>query len=170
MLQEGISMDAGNAHIQEEMREVEEELEEDSSTHDTHNSSSRGRSIPLEALEEGKSHGDIPTSPARKSGLSSAHSRSSSPRPGRPMISFPLSGGREKDREGIKGGMVWTTSLKENVRRLIQLMTSPVFAQAFVLTFLGEWGDRSQITTIAMAGAHVSWTITRLGLRDGGLM
>lgn len=146
-------MDSGNSHIQEEMREVEEVLEEDSSTHDTHN---RGRGIPLEALEEGK--GEIPTSPARKSGISNAHSRSSSPKP-KPTISFPLSGNAAGGRD--KGGMVWTSSVKENIRRLLQLMTSPVFAQAFVLTFLGEWGDRSQITTIAMAGAHVSDDPTR---------
>jgi len=30
----------------------------------------------------------------------------------------------------------------------------PVFVQAFVLTFLGEWGDRSQISTIALGAAH----------------
>lgn len=45
--------------------------------------------------------------------------------------------------------------LKEKIRTTLQMTTNPVFAQAFVLTFLGEWGDRSQITTIAMAGAHV---------------
>ena len=43
-----------------------------------------------------------------------------------------------------------------NARNALQVLTNPVFAQAFILTFLGEWGDRSQITTIAMAGAHVS--------------
>jgi putative Ca2+/H+ antiporter (TMEM165/GDT1 family) len=140
MLQEGLQMSAGNSHIQEEMREVEEEIEEDSSAHDPHN---RGRSIPLESLEEGKA--EVPPSPRR--GISSPIARSSSPRG--PTISFPLSSPREK-----KGGAA--KSLKERARGMIQLFTSPVFAQAFILTFLGEWGDRSQITTIAMAGAHVS--------------
>jgi putative Ca2+/H+ antiporter (TMEM165/GDT1 family) len=149
MAQEGLRMQGGNSHIQEEMREVEEELEEDSSTHDASNP--RGRSIPLEALEEGKNdHVTIPSSPSRHNGISSATSRSSSPRPGRhgPSISFPLSQKREK--------VHWTVGIKERIRQTLQVMTSPVFAQAFVLTFLGEWGDRSQITTIAMAGAHVS--------------
>ena len=155
MLQEGLQMESGNSHIQEEMREVEEELEEDSSTHDTQNT--RG-GIPLEALEEGKGEYDrgilIPGSPSRSRGISSASVRSSSPKPnGRPSISFPLSGG---GGGGRRDKVNWTTSLKEKTRSTIQLLTSPVFAQAFVLTFLGEWGDRSQITTIAMAGAHVS--------------
>ncbi len=31
-----------------------------------------------------------------------------------------------------------------------QSLLSPVFVEAFVLTFLAEWGDRSQIATIGM--------------------
>jgi putative Ca2+/H+ antiporter (TMEM165/GDT1 family) len=44
---------------------------------------------------------------------------------------------------------------KEGARNFCSLFFGPVFVQAFVLTFLGEWGDRSQIATIALGAAHV---------------
>ncbi|ODN92827.1 vacuolar protein [Cryptococcus wingfieldii CBS 7118] len=147
MLQEAHSMSGGNSHIQEEMREVEEELEEDSASHDTHNA--RGTAIPLESVEEGR--------PARTSGQgSSLMDRSASPRPGRqgPSINFPLSNSAEGGVGPLEKGKHWTVAIKDRIRETLQMVTNPVFAQAFVLTFLGEWGDRSQITTIAMAGAH----------------
>lgn len=42
---------------------------------------------------------------------------------------------------------------KSKLRRALQAMLSPVFVEVFLLTFLAEWGDRSQIATIAL-GAH----------------
>jgi putative Ca2+/H+ antiporter (TMEM165/GDT1 family) len=155
MVQEALSMRGGASHIQEEMREVEEELEEDSSRHDTQNS--RGNPIPLEQLEEGKfesqGHSNSHGSPT-----SARYGRSGSPRPSRgPSINFPLSGGGGVGPTSRKDKKQWAQGVKEGVRNSLQLMTNPVFAQAFILTFLGEWGDRSQITTIAMGGAHVSF-------------
>lgn len=47
---------------------------------------------------------------------------------------------------------------KEGLMNLMQLVFSPVFVQTFVLTFLGEWGDRSQISTIALAAANVCFS------------
>ena len=138
----------------DEMREVEEELDEDSSHHDPR---SGGTSIPLEEAEEGRfgepvsnghANGHIlspkPTTPSN-SRLSPSFRRPS------PSIHLPLSGG---SRSAVKGKDL-TTRMMQVVRGVLMTMTSPVFAQAFVLTFLGEWGDRSQITTIAMGGAHV---------------
>jgi len=43
----------------------------------------------------------------------------------------------------------------EGARNFCNLILGPVFVQAFVLTFLGEWGDRSQIATIALGATHV---------------
>ncbi|WWD18920.1 hypothetical protein CI109_103376 [Kwoniella shandongensis] len=154
MLQEAFNMSGGSSHIQEEMREVEEELEEDSAVHDSHNARGTGNSsIPLEALEEGHS------SMERSSSAFAA--RSASPRPGAgrsgPSIHFPLSGGANGGvgPTSSKGqSQHWIIVAKEKVRSGLQVMTNPVFAQAFVLTFLGEWGDRSQIATIALGGAH----------------
>lgn len=37
---------------------------------------------------------------------------------------------------------------------------SPIFIQAFVLTFLAEWGDRSQITTIILAARENVFGVT----------
>jgi Ca2+/H+ antiporter, TMEM165/GDT1 family len=44
----------------------------------------------------------------------------------------------------------------DGARNLFSLLFGPVFVQAFVLTFLGEWGDRSQMATLMLAAAHVS--------------
>lgn len=59
-----------------------------------------------------------------------------------------MSAGVSTDAEG--GGAVASVPLR---RRLWFLgpFISPIFIQAFTLTFLAEWGDRSQITTIILA-------------------
>jgi putative Ca2+/H+ antiporter (TMEM165/GDT1 family) len=42
------------------------------------------------------------------------------------------------------------------LRNFCNFFLGPVFVQAFVLTFLGEWGDRSQIATIVLGASHAS--------------
>jgi len=51
-------------------------------------------------------------------------------------------------------------SVLEGLRNFFSLFLGPVFVQAFVLTFLGEWGDRSQIATIALGTAHNVYLVT----------
>lgn len=53
----------------------------------------------------------------------------------------------------------WFKDIAENVENLASFVLSPVFIQVFVMTFLGEWGDRSQIATIAMAAGSDYWTV-----------
>ncbi|KAF9483733.1 UPF0016-domain-containing protein [Pholiota conissans] len=48
----------------------------------------------------------------------------------------------------------------EGARNFCSLFLGPVFVQAFILTFLGEWGDRSQIATIALGAAHNVYLVT----------
>ncbi|TPX34251.1 hypothetical protein SmJEL517_g03046 [Synchytrium microbalum] len=46
------------------------------------------------------------------------------------------------------------------ISNLMNFVLTPVFVETFVLTFLAEWGDRSQIATIALAGAENLWWVT----------
>lgn len=47
---------------------------------------------------------------------------------------------------------------KDGARNFWTLFFGPVFVQTFVLTFFGEWGDRSQIATVALGAAHVGFS------------
>jgi putative Ca2+/H+ antiporter (TMEM165/GDT1 family) len=52
----------------------------------------------------------------------------------------------EEVEEKLESGQGKTAS-----RRFFSRFCTPIFLEAFVLTFLAEWGDRSQIATIALA-------------------
>lgn len=58
------------------------------------------------------------------------------------------------------------SSYFQGLENLISLLLSPAWVQTFVMTFLGEWGDRSQIATIAMAAGQDYWWVT-LGATAG---
>lgn len=130
-----------SSHMTEEMREVEEELEHDTAAHDMSNP--RGMVMPLEDLEEGAGgrgaysprHSGLasPRSASRASG--SGKSRSNSPR-------RPLSGSAYRSEKAGKEPVGLLQRMSEMARGALQTLVNPVFAQAFILTFLGEWGDR----------------------------
>ncbi|CAE6450667.1 unnamed protein product [Rhizoctonia solani] len=108
MLLEAREMQAGQDKIQEELKEVEEELD-----------AAEGN-IPMRNMEGGQ-HSDDPE----------------------PLTPAP------KD-----------SSLAQGAKNLFGMCLGPIFVQTFILTFLGEWGDRSQIATIALGAAHNVYIIT----------
>ncbi|KAF0897145.1 hypothetical protein E2562_033940 [Oryza meyeriana var. granulata] len=70
---------------------------------------------------------------------------------------------------------------KSTLRRFFGRFCTPIFLEAFILTFLAEWGDRSQIATIALAthknaigvavGASLGHTVcTSLAVIGGGML
>ncbi|KAI8969685.1 hypothetical protein BD414DRAFT_581841 [Trametes punicea] len=130
MLQEGRQMKPGNEKIQEELKEAEEDIEGDEAAHDgTGLVGHDGEEVvPLEALEAGRVNGH-------------ARRRSSGAAARAPSLPLP-----SPARKAVK-------SYAEAARNFFSYILGPVFVQSFVLTFLGEWGDRSQISTIALAAA-----------------
>ncbi|EPQ61260.1 UPF0016-domain-containing protein [Gloeophyllum trabeum ATCC 11539] len=131
MVMEAREMKGGNDKIQEEMREAEEEIEAAEAELDhTGKVAQNGEVIPLEEIEEGGR-------PERHDGTN-GHAR----------------------RPSLGSGVSKASSIKEGVRNLFSFLLGPVFVQSFVLTFLGEWGDRSQIATIALGAAHNVYLVT----------
>ncbi|KAI0028983.1 hypothetical protein K488DRAFT_57381, partial [Vararia minispora EC-137] len=116
MVREGAAMPAGSAHMEEEMKEAQEEIEGAEAAADVD-------AIPLASAEAGEAF----------------------PHPQAHVLPR-ASGPAERALEGV--------------RNLLSLVLGPVFVQAFMLTFLGEWGDRSQIATIALAAAHNVYLVT----------
>ncbi|KAL4805557.1 hypothetical protein BDV18DRAFT_141262 [Aspergillus unguis] len=138
MLKEGREMSPDEG-VGEEMREVEQELEE--KEHEQQRLSRGRTSVTPHALEAGRL-GRKPRSsgnrlPSPPESLSSSSSRESSPRP----------------------SQRWN-DLLNGMNNLFSLLLSPAWVQTFVMTFLGEWGDRSQIATIAMAAGQDYWFVT----------
>lgn len=139
MLREGyaISREQG---VSEEMKEVEMELEEKEEL--ARKMGRRRSSISPYVLESGRvdsrktrSNTRLPAPP--DSPPSSPESRSPSPSRGSGII-----------------------SMLNGLQNLFSLLLSPAWVQTFIMTFLGEWGDRSQIATIAMAAGQDYWWVT----------
>lgn len=136
MLREGLAMSPDEG-VGEEMKEVEMELEE--KEHQARRRSRRRSSISpyvLEAGRAGRRSRSISRLPAPARSPSSSPSPSPSPR----------------------GSSL--RSVLNGLHNLFSLLLSPAWVQTFVMTFLGEWGDRSQIATIAMAAGADYWWVT----------
>ncbi|XP_057470938.1 GDT1-like protein 3 [Actinidia eriantha] len=82
----------------------------------------------------------------------------------------------EEVEEKLEAGQGKTT-----IRRFFSRFCTPIFLESFILTFLAEWGDRSQIATIALAthknaigvavGASIGHTIcTSLAVVGGSML
>ncbi|KAL4912377.1 hypothetical protein BDW62DRAFT_194746 [Aspergillus aurantiobrunneus] len=138
MLKEGREMSPDEG-VGEEMKEVEMELEE--KEHEQLRMNRRRSSVTPHSLEAGrlgrKPRSSLNRLPSPPESLSSSSSRESSPRP----------------------SQRWN-DLLVGVNNLFSLLLSPAWVQTFVMTFLGEWGDRSQIATIAMAAGQDYWWVT----------
>lgn len=136
MFKEGRDMSPDEG-VGEEMKEVEMELEE--KEHEQRRMSRRRSSVSPYALESGRGDRTRSTNrlPSPPESVSSASSREVSPERG-----FTIK------------------TVTAGASNLFSLLLSPAWVQTFVMTFLGEWGDRSQIATIAMAAGQDYWWVT----------
>ncbi|OAL49553.1 UPF0016-domain-containing protein [Pyrenochaeta sp. DS3sAY3a] len=145
LIREGLAM-SPNDGVGEEMREVEQELEEKEQLA-RHQKGRRRSSISPYALESGR---------VRRS-----RSNSRLPAPARSPSTSP-------DRSPSPHGSSFASAMG-GLNNLFSLLLSPAWVQTFVMTFLGEWGDRSQIATVAMAAGSDYWWVTAGAVVGHGL-
>ncbi|KAI8461189.1 hypothetical protein BY996DRAFT_813484 [Phakopsora pachyrhizi] len=132
MLHEGLTMEGGTGRVEEEIREVEDEIKEKEQQMLDNDGQSAGY-----ALEEGLDP---------RAGT------------GRPSSNRQLTG--IKSSSNSNRTQARRSSQVQGLKNLTFLLISPVLIQTFIMTFLAEWGDRSQISTIAMAAAHNVYLVT----------
>ncbi|KAJ2003909.1 GCR1-dependent translation factor 1 [Coemansia thaxteri] len=68
------------------------------------------------------------------------------------LESFNVNVGDDHVVEGVRES--GAGSVLCSLKNLLGLLLSPVFVETFVLVFLAEWGDRSQLATIALGAAR----------------
>ncbi|KAI1610253.1 hypothetical protein EDD36DRAFT_490478 [Exophiala viscosa] len=132
--------------VGEEMKEVEMELEE--KEHQQRRMSRRASSISPYALEAGRA------------GVGRKHTNGRLPSPPESPSS---------SRDGSPERKTSFSDMLAGINNLCSLLLSPAWVQTFVMTFLGEWGDRSQIATIAMAAGQDYWWVTAGALGGHGI-
>lgn len=124
--------------VSEEMKEVEMELEE--KEHRQRKMSRRRSSLGPYMLESGRA---------------GRQSRSNTTR----LPSPPESPSPSSSRDNSPSRSSFFSNASNGINNLLSLLLSPAWVQTFVMTFLGEWGDRSQIATIAMAAGQDYWWV-----------
>merc|ERR1712032_373136 len=62
------------------------------------------------------------------------------------------------------GAEVEKRARESSLRQLGRKVCSPIFLEALILTFLAEWGDRSQLATIALATHYNGYGVTLGGI------
>ena len=147
MLREGLGMRPEQG-VSEEMREVEMELEEKEEL--ARKMGRRRSSLAPYIMESGR--------------VDSRKTRSKTRLPV-PADSPPLRDSRSPSptaRSSVSGALA-------GINNLCSLLLSPAWVQTFIMTFLGEWGDRSQIATIAMAAGQDYWWVTSGAILGHGL-
>lgn len=55
----------------------------------------------------------------------------------------------------VETGIIRSKLRQSYVFRFCRRLCSPIFVQSFTMTFLAEWGDRSQLTTIILGSREV---------------
>ncbi|KAF7543680.1 hypothetical protein G7Z17_g10548 [Cylindrodendrum hubeiense] len=143
LMREGLQMDP-NEGVSAEMHEVEQELAE-------------------KEKEMGRKRGDSVDAYTLEMGLNGRRSRTNNR-----LASPPRSPSQSPVRGGPDGSNP-LSRLLQGTNNLLSLLLSPAWVQTFVMTFLGEWGDRSQIATVAMAAGQDYWWVT-LGATVGHLL
>eukprot|EP00741_Cyanophora_paradoxa_P022191 tig00021435_g21421.t1 len=72
---------------------------------------------------------------------------------------------KDEPAEGSSSSTHKPMTTKETFIAFLEKFLSPIMLKAFTLTFLAEWGDRSQISTIALAAAK-----DPIGVTFGGIL
>lgn len=139
LLREGYAIRPGQG-VSEEMREVEMEMEEKEEL--ARKMGRRRSSISPYILESGR--------------VDSRKTRSNTRLPAPP--DSPPSSPESRSPSPSRGSSIATAF--GGLQNLFSLLLSPAWVQTFIMTFLGEWGDRSQIATIAMAAGQDYWWVT----------
>ncbi|EPE04535.1 transmembrane protein pft27 [Ophiostoma piceae UAMH 11346] len=154
LLREGMQMGADEG-VGAEMQEVELELaEKETQARENNRRLSRagGGVLSPDTLEMGLGGpgARLPRSQSRFSTPNRSASSSLSPPRGRGNWGGAGNGDFLSTVKGLGSGL----------SNLASLLLSPAWVQTFVMTFLGEWGDRSQIATVAMAAGQDYWWVT----------